>query len=257
MSALRRCCVYTRNYARADASAAAPLPQVLEYCTYLKREIVHAASLRHPMIVPVREVGFHARPCPAPLRARAQLPASEAAPPRLPRQVFLTRTHLGIVMECAGGGDLLAFINDLPSRRCPEDQARWLFQQLCIGLQYCHALGVANRDLKLENLLLDGGDEGRPLLKICDFGYSKVRLCRRAGCAGARPPARPPARSIFAPLTPFASVHACMQHETNSSARSAVGTTPYMAPGQPGSLCACLAWLHACFPRRASAAPRP
>ena len=37
--------------------------------------------------------------------------------------------------------------------------------------------GVANRDLKLENLLLDrdGSDGTRPLLKICDFGYSKVR----------------------------------------------------------------------------------
>ena len=41
--------------------------------------------------------------------------------------------------------------------------------------------GVANRDLKLENLLLDhdGQDGTRPLLKISDFGYSKVRcaLC--------------------------------------------------------------------------------
>ena len=34
--------------------------------------------------------------------------------------------------------------------------------------------GVANRDIKLENTLLDGSP--RPLVKICDFGYSKVRL---------------------------------------------------------------------------------
>ena len=34
--------------------------------------------------------------------------------------------------------------------------------------------GVANRDIKLENTLLDGTT--RPLIKICDFGYSKVRL---------------------------------------------------------------------------------
>ncbi|KAL3135205.1 hypothetical protein ABBQ38_006288 [Trebouxia sp. C0009 RCD-2024] len=32
-------------------------------------------------------------------------------------------------------------------------------------------MGVANRDIKLENTLLDGSP--RPLLKICDFGYSK------------------------------------------------------------------------------------
>ena len=31
--------------------------------------------------------------------------------------------------------------------------------------------GVANRDLKLENLLLDQDQSsGNPLLKICDFG---------------------------------------------------------------------------------------
>ena len=30
------------------------------------------------------------------------------------------------------------------------------------------------RDLKLENILLDRVDSVRPLLKICDFGYSKV-----------------------------------------------------------------------------------
>ena len=35
--------------------------------------------------------------------------------------------------------------------------------------------GVANRDIKLENTLLDGSP--RPLVKICDFGYSKVCFC--------------------------------------------------------------------------------
>ena len=37
--------------------------------------------------------------------------------------------------------------------------------------------GVANRDIKLENTLLDGTT--RPLIKICDFGYSKVHLYLR------------------------------------------------------------------------------
>ena len=38
--------------------------------------------------------------------------------------------------------------------------------------------GVANRDIKLENTLLDGTT--RPLIKICDFGYSKVRTSEDA-----------------------------------------------------------------------------
>lgn len=52
-----------------------------------------------------------------------------------------------------------------------EGEARWFFQQLIVGLDYCHQMGVASRDIKLENTLLDGGPW--PLLKICDFGYSK------------------------------------------------------------------------------------
>lgn len=36
---------------------------------------------------------------------------------------------------------------------------------------YCHRMGVANRDIKLENTLLDGSP--KPLVKITDFGYCK------------------------------------------------------------------------------------
>ncbi len=52
-----------------------------------------------------------------------------------------------------------------------EHEARWFFQQLIIALDYAHRMNVVSRDIKLENTLLDGSR--RPLLKICDFGYSK------------------------------------------------------------------------------------
>lgn len=43
--------------------------------------------------------------------------------------------------------------------------------------------GVANRDIKLENTLLDGSP--RPLLKICDFGYSKVPNAALISCSAS------------------------------------------------------------------------
>ncbi|KAF4349076.1 hypothetical protein G4B88_029045 [Cannabis sativa] len=52
--------------------------------------------------------------------------------------------------------------------------ARYFFQQLISGVNYCHSLQICHRDLKLENTLLDGSPA--PRLKICDFGYSKSSL---------------------------------------------------------------------------------
>lgn len=54
-------------------------------------------------------------------------------------QVFLTQTHLAIAMEYAQGGDMFKYIcRHKPHCRLLESQARWIFQQLIIGLDYCH-----------------------------------------------------------------------------------------------------------------------
>ena len=37
---------------------------------------------------------------------------------------------------------------------------------------YCHKHGIAHRDLKLDNTLLD--DNNPPYIKICDFGFAKM-----------------------------------------------------------------------------------
>ena len=31
----------------------------------------------------------------------------------------------------------------------PEEEARWIFQQLLVAVDYCQRLGVANRDIKV------------------------------------------------------------------------------------------------------------
>ncbi len=51
-------------------------------------------------------------------------------------QVFLTPTYLGIAMEFASGGDMFDYV--VKKNGLKEDEARWFFQQLIVGLDYCH-----------------------------------------------------------------------------------------------------------------------
>ncbi|KAK3276787.1 kinase super protein, variant 2 [Cymbomonas tetramitiformis] len=82
-------------------------------------------------------------------------------------QVALTRTHLAVFLEYASGGEL--FDRIAKKGRLKEGEARYFFQQLVCGVDYCHSEMVCHRDLKLENTLLDQDSR----VKICDFGYSK------------------------------------------------------------------------------------
>eukprot|EP01025_Chloroclados_australasicus_P068757 TRINITY_DN9580_c0_g2_i1.p1 TRINITY_DN9580_c0_g2~~TRINITY_DN9580_c0_g2_i1.p1 ORF type:complete len:385 (+),score=58.54 TRINITY_DN9580_c0_g2_i1:84-1157(+) len=89
------------------------------------------------------------------------------------KDLFLTKHYLCIVMEYASAGDMFHYvINRMPHRRLPEVEARQFFQQLIIAVDFCHRMGVVNRDIKLENALLCRVGGG-VLLKLCDFGYSK------------------------------------------------------------------------------------
>ncbi|CAD7704574.1 unnamed protein product [Ostreobium quekettii] len=84
-------------------------------------------------------------------------------------EAFLTQGNLCIAMEYAEGGTLLSYVQ--ARKRLAEPEARHFFQQLIMGLDYCHIMGVVSHDIQLENTLLDGSQP--PNLKICDFVYSK------------------------------------------------------------------------------------
>ena len=69
----------------------------------------------------------------------AQLPLHPETEAGCNAQVFLTSTHLAIVMELAHGGDLCTYMErHKPACRLPEASARWIFQQLIIGMDYSH-----------------------------------------------------------------------------------------------------------------------
>jgi serine/threonine protein kinase len=71
-----------------------------------------------------------------------------------------------IVLELAKGGELFDYVSI--SGKFPEDLARFYFKQLLEGLNYCHQKGIAHRDMKPDNLLLDH----QYVLKIADFGLA-------------------------------------------------------------------------------------
>eukprot|EP00210_Caulerpa_lentillifera_P000867 g838.t1 len=84
-------------------------------------------------------------------------------------------------MEYAAGGNLKAYINKW--KGISLNTARWFFQQLIVGLDYCHRQGVADRDIKLENVLVENDEDEYPMLKICDFGYSKHEELNSLPCS--------------------------------------------------------------------------
>lgn len=69
-----------------------------------------------------------------------------------------------IVMENCDGGDLF----EVCTNNRPEFVRYWrrMFVQLALGLQYLHKRGLAHRDIKMENVLVDG----RLNVKLCDYG---------------------------------------------------------------------------------------
>ena len=63
------------------------------------------------------------------------------------KEVLASRTKIFIVLELVTGGEL--FDKIVSQGRFSEDLARFYFNQLVEGVEYCHTLGVCHRDLKV------------------------------------------------------------------------------------------------------------
>lgn len=72
-----------------------------------------------------------------------------------------------IAMEYVSGGELFDLV--LENEGLTEAQAKPLFYQIATAVAHCHKNGIAHRDLKLENILLDKDHKA----KLADFGFSK------------------------------------------------------------------------------------
>jgi serine/threonine protein kinase len=77
-----------------------------------------------------------------------------------------------IVMEYLDGSDLASLLRE----RGPfviSDAVDYLLQA-CEAIAEAHSRGIVHRDLKPENLFLTARVDGRPLVKVLDFGISKL-----------------------------------------------------------------------------------
>jgi serine/threonine protein kinase len=129
---------------------------VKEYRRYVMREIMHHGGLKHPFIVDLKEVfltpdylaivmeyaqggnvsGPAGGGCKPPLRVQRagrlgiscwERSASQPAPHRLAPPPSHVQLHRFLRERCL-------------HNRLTEDQARWIFQQMVVGLDFCHRM---------------------------------------------------------------------------------------------------------------------
>ncbi|XP_021071036.1 sperm motility kinase X-like [Mus pahari] len=80
--------------------------------------------------------------------------------------IIETREHTYMVMEHAAGGDLVSHIEKVGCLQ--EEETHRIFTQMVCAVNYCHENSIAHRDIKPDNILLDG----RGSVKLCDFGLA-------------------------------------------------------------------------------------
>lgn len=104
--------------------------------------------------------------------------------------VFVDQTISYVVFSLASGGDLMAWTVACTLRgTARETAAQPLVMQIFEAVKEIHELGIAHRDISLENILLHEKEPGRtPQVKIIDFGMASVsRRCAAGKVYGKDP----------------------------------------------------------------------
>jgi WD40 repeat protein len=119
-----------------------------------RAEAEAAASLQHPNIVAIHDIGEHAG------------------------QPFFS-------MDFVEGQNLAQVVRDRP---LPAKRAAAYLKTIAEAVQYAHQRGILHRDLKPSNILVDAFDQPR----ITDFGLAKRLAVPPLGGSGSSPPAGAP-----------------------------------------------------------------
>ena len=86
--------------------------------------------------------------------------------------IFENVDYIYIIMEYCSGGDLFSFLQKR-NFILKEDKVATIMYKLCKAVFYVHSYGIADRDIKPENVLLTSEDEDADI-RLLDFGLSKI-----------------------------------------------------------------------------------
>ena len=150
-------------------------------------------------------------------------------------EVHETPQTLFLVMEILTGGEL--FDRIIAKGHYSEADARKLAITILTAIKHLHENGVAHRDLKPENILLKDTTEDA-IIKITDFGLSKIFSDDLAGAppaarrarARARPARAPRARARPPSPRPPTHPHLFPRLAGEVTMKTACGTPGHVAP---------------------------
>ena len=82
--------------------------------------------------------------------------------------IIQNENFIFLIQEYVPNGELLHFLENPENMNLTENHICKIYQQIISGIEYLHEIGIAHRDLKLENILLNREKN----IKIIDFGLS-------------------------------------------------------------------------------------
>jgi len=94
-----------------------------------------------------------------------------------------------IVLDMVKGDDLWQFMCNRNWQPLPEKEARGIFNQILKSVEYCHDMGVAHKDVKLENIMIN--KRGQTTLidfGFCEFAFYSKLSSRYDGTLDYMPP---------------------------------------------------------------------
>ncbi|XP_040902268.1 rhodopsin kinase grk7-b [Toxotes jaculatrix] len=102
---------------------------------------------------------------------------------------YANKTHLCLVMDLMNGGDLKFHIYELGERGIRMERVVYYTAQITAGILHLHSMDIVYRDMKPENVLLDGKGQCR----LSDLGLAVElpkgkMICQRAGTTGYMAP---------------------------------------------------------------------